>query len=292
MTTTIPISWFPSLTDPRPRNVTIDLGTQPGAFVTHVSDLPCAKRELPLWAPAMFAGNRRLKSEVASVSALVLDVDEGAGDIGTFSALIARGAPVHWTIHSSFSATPECWKWRAIAAVSRPMSPTEHGHVWRTMQLLLANVGITIDAQCKDPSRAYFVPWVPASGLYVTTEVPGEPLDVDAWATRGERPIAATSAHLSNFITGNGTAFERARAYVACVPGAISGAGGHAHTFKLALKLVRGFNLPENDAMQLMTDWNATCSPPWLPAELVRKVRQALEQGQMQAGAMLARGAA
>jgi hypothetical protein len=288
MTITIPVSWFSSRYDTRPRNVTINLGTQPGAFVREAPTERREKYTLPMWSPATFTGDRRLKSEVASVSALVIDVDEGAGNIAAFTASLAAAVPVHWTVHSSFSATPECWKWRAIATVSQPMTPAEHMQVWRAVRHLLARKsGISIDKACTDPSRAYFIPWVPPSGRYVTGEVPGEPLDVAAFAAFAEklarpavRVVRVAHATITNV-------FARAQAYVRGFPGAVAGQHGHAHTFNLAQRLVRGLQLSKQDSMDLLLEWNSTCSPPWHLRDLERKVDQAAEFGTMEPGCML-----
>jgi hypothetical protein len=72
---------------------------------------------------------------------------------------------------------------------------------------------------------------------------------------------------------------RRARAYVASVPPAVAGQGGDAHTFQLACKLVRGFALTENDAFDLLRDWNQTCVPPWTDRELDEKIAGASKYG-------------
>lgn len=71
------------------------------------------------------------------------------------------------------------------------------------------------------------------------------------------------------------TPFDRARAYVAKVPGAISGQSGHSATYDLARVLVHDFALPRDEAMRLLQDWNLTCSPPWSQRELEHKINQA-----------------
>ncbi|MFA6545537.1 MAG: toprim domain-containing protein [Limisphaerales bacterium] len=68
---------------------------------------------------------------------------------------------------------------------------------------------------------------------------------------------------------------ERARAYLACVPGAVSGAGGHKTTFYAACLLVQGFNLTTAEALPLLLDWNASCQPPWSEADLRHKLADA-----------------
>lgn len=68
---------------------------------------------------------------------------------------------------------------------------------------------------------------------------------------------------------------DRARAYIAKVPGAIEGQGGDKLTFSLACKLKELFNLTGNDALRIMLEWNPTCRPPWREQELARKIRSA-----------------
>jgi len=68
----------------------------------------------------------------------------------------------------------------------------------------------------------------------------------------------------------------RARAYVDKIPGAVSGASGHAQTFVVARALVSGFCLSEGDAMRLLLEYNARCSPPWPESELRHKVQSAI----------------
>ena len=71
------------------------------------------------------------------------------------------------------------------------------------------------------------------------------------------------------------TQVERARAYLACVPGATAGAGGHNATFHAAAILVNGFALSPGDGLPLMLEWNTTCQPPWTEAELRHKLADA-----------------
>jgi hypothetical protein len=72
---------------------------------------------------------------------------------------------------------------------------------------------------------------------------------------------------------------ERARKYLAAMPGAISGSGGHATTFKAACVLVRGFALEPDDALALLVEiHNPICSPPWSERELRHKIKQAYQR--------------
>lgn len=82
----------------------------------------------------------------------------------------------------------------------------------------------------------------------------------------------------------------RARAYLAKIPAAVSGAGGHNATFRAALLLVRGFALHEDAAVQLLVeDYNPRCDPPWSEKELRHKVRDAAKKGTPEVGYLLRR---
>ena len=82
----------------------------------------------------------------------------------------------------------------------------------------------------------------------------------------GHRPHHGDGAH------------DRALAYVAKIPRAVSGAGGHDQTFHVACVLVLGFDLSEDDAMGILREYNQRCEPPWSEAELAHKIRSAAEQ--------------
>ena len=68
---------------------------------------------------------------------------------------------------------------------------------------------------------------------------------------------------------------ERARKYVARIPGAVSGSSGHNTTFHVACRLVKGFDLSTDQALDVLTEWNATCDPPWSEHELQHKIESA-----------------
>ncbi len=69
---------------------------------------------------------------------------------------------------------------------------------------------------------------------------------------------------------------SRIRAYVSQMDPAIEGSGGHDATFKVALALVKGFDLSPEEALPFMEDFNGRCVPPWSGAELKHKLRSAV----------------
>lgn len=69
---------------------------------------------------------------------------------------------------------------------------------------------------------------------------------------------------------------RRARLYIARMPAAVSGEGGHQAAFKVALVLTKGFSLSEETALTLMVnDYNPRCVPPWSLGELRHKISSA-----------------
>lgn len=82
-------------------------------------------------------------------------------------------------------------------------------------------------------------------------------------------------------------AFERCRAYVARIDGAISGSGGHNQTFHVAQVASRGFGLSHSDTMAILREFNQRCQPPWTERELEHKAKQAADKGEMVRGSLL-----
>lgn len=84
------------------------------------------------------------------------------------------------------------------------------------------------------------------------------------------------------------TRLKRARAWLACVEGAVSESGGHNKTFYAACRLVQGFCLDIDTAYQLMQeDYNPRCQPPWSDEELAHKIVDAEKASVQNRGYML-----
>ena len=82
-------------------------------------------------------------------------------------------------------------------------------------------------------------------------------------------------------------AVERAKRYLSSVPPAIAGQHGDVHTFRVCCRLTRGFALDDDQALHVLTDWNARCQPPWSLAELLDKLRRAARYGREPVGGLL-----
>lgn len=71
------------------------------------------------------------------------------------------------------------------------------------------------------------------------------------------------------------TIHERALAYIGSIH-SISGSNGSDSCLKAAIALIKGFGLPEDEALELLQIWNATnASPPWPIADLKHKIADA-----------------
>ena len=81
------------------------------------------------------------------------------------------------------------------------------------------------------------------------------------------------------------TALESARAYLDKLPAAVSGTGGHKATLTAACWCVR-FGLSDTDAMALLREYSARCTPPWTEKELAHKLAAAHRKTTTQARAL------
>lgn len=82
-------------------------------------------------------------------------------------------------------------------------------------------------------------------------------------------------------------AWSRAKAYMANWEPAVAGQGGDTATFANACALVRGFELSDQEAMDLLLGWNQMCRPPWTENELWAKVLSARSYGRKPFGYLL-----
>jgi len=75
-------------------------------------------------------------------------------------------------------------------------------------------------------------------------------------------------------------AVKRALLYIAKMPGAVSGQGGHAATLTAANALVNGFCLSVPVALDILEQvYNPRCDPPWTEKELRHKCNEAVKLG-------------
>ncbi len=79
----------------------------------------------------------------------------------------------------------------------------------------------------------------------------------------------------------------RARHYLNAIPPAIAGQHGDDVTFRVCCRLVRGFAMEDEAALEVLRDWNACCVPPWSDVELRSKLLSARRYGREPIGGLL-----
>jgi putative DNA primase/helicase len=110
-----------------------------------------------------------------------------------------------------------------------------------------------------------------------------EPGDFLALIPPETPPAAALNGQTTNAVS----VLERARRYVAKMPSAVSGQGGHPATWAVAQVLLRGFALSVDEARPLMGEYNARCQPPWSEKELEHKLTDADQKSRLPRGYLL-----
>ena len=109
------------------------------------------------------------------------------------------------------------------------------------------------------------------NALCTVVELNDERHDIESIIMRFPEPAAEAPTTKP---TSDDNRIERARRYVAKMPAAVSGQGGHNATFHVACVLFR-FGLDDTDARRLLTEYSARCQPPWSARELDHKIESA-----------------
>lgn len=253
-----------------------------------------------------YRGNHRHLDNVEAVYAVGLDLDH-LDAISAFVDRPAKGEVIEapdWDqlrkrfaatsafVHTTWSSTLSCPRLRVFLRLSRPVTGDEYRRVYKAIATTCERGGLVVDRQASDPSRFWYLPSTSAAASFVFWTCDGPPIDVEA-ALRSVPAPAPPSPPKPRPPTPDGapSPLERASKYLAkCAP-AIQGSDGSTTTLLAAMRLVKGFCLTEEEAYSLLaTEYNPRCKPPWSERDLRRKVRQAIERGQMREGALLDAG--
>lgn len=211
------------------------------------------------------------------------------------SYLVARGWPCPILIDSGNG-------WHLIVRVDLPANDDGLAHRFLKVIAQRFNDGdAEIDVKVANPSRITKLPGTVArKGPHShdrphrraeLVEVPDEInivsrelLEALAAELIDELPTVTTHATSG---TASANTIERARAYLAKIPPAVSGQHGHDATFNTACKIVRGFDLDDATAFMLLWEWNLTCDPPWTERDIRRKISEARNKGREPLGYLL-----
>jgi hypothetical protein len=244
-------------------------------------------------------GTTRGKNNVEVVSGFVMDLDNVDG--GAVDRVVERLASVNaravaWTTWGSgWNKKPSGWR------IVVPFAVDVAADDWPALWLLLTerlSCGLN-DTQTKDASRLNLIPRAPRvvpdgnGGMRPNEpirfrDLPGVLFDPTPFVVEARKANAKAAPKdetdlgfdLGSIDIGGSDRprpdrVERARLYLERAGVAVSGEQGHAMTMRVVGSVVRGFDLNDSDAVAALQGWNARCRPPWSPAELQRKVREA-----------------
>jgi len=127
-----------------------------------------------LWSPVCYSqGSTRGIKGVESVHALILDFDTGL-DYEQF-ADDWREKGLEFVIHTTYSHSHGCPKWRAVFPLAYPVPSSDWPSVYKALSLAIGH-GMA-DPSCKDASRIYYLPSHPPSGVGDSIVNNGKPID-------------------------------------------------------------------------------------------------------------------
>lgn len=260
--------WLPESWD----EVFAALTPDPGPFL--------GKWEHPGWSPAKFRPVLRHGEHVESVSALCWDYDHGE----TIDAVVRRLEPMAGGfLHTSRSHTAEEHRFRVVLPLTRPVSPFEYVALW----VRVADAAGNVDEAPKDGSRFWYWPGS-SGGPFETRRWQGEWLNPDEWLRKPDPRETTRQPYVPPATQNEARIEERARKYIARMPESISGQGGHAACWAVAVVLARGFALSADRTVSIMReDFNPRCVPPWSDKELNHKAKGAVKSERLRLGWLL-----
>ena len=225
-------------------------------------------------------GRSRAREAVAHVRHLFLEEDlDGPGLLATLSTRPDLPPP-SYVLHSSPGRLHVLWRVRDIA-------PSKVEQLQKELaRELLTDRAATSCTQTtrlpgffnhkRQPSVRVGIEYLHWRDVFVARDLPA----VGAGTTpssmpKAWRPLPATRS------------VERARAFLQCVDPAVAGQRGDLRTFRVCCRIVRGFDLSDDEAVRALSEWNARCEPPWSERELRQKIANARRYGREPQGGLL-----
>ena len=224
-------------------------------------------------------GRSRAREAVAHVRHLFLEEDlDGPG---LLAALSTRPdlPPPSYVLHSSPGRLHVLWRVRDFA-------PSQIEQLQKQLALELStDRAATSCAQTtrlpgllnhkRQPSVRIGIEYLRWRDVLIASDLPD---------SAGPRPANVPRVHRLPHAADR---VERARAFLRHVDPAIAGQQGDLRTFRVCCRIVRGFDLSDEEAMSALGDWNARCVPPWSEHELSQKFTNARRYGREPQGGLL-----
>jgi hypothetical protein len=225
-------------------------------------------------------GRSRAREAVAHVRHLFLEEDlDGPGLLATLSTRPDLPPP-SYVLHSSPGRLHVLWRVRDIA-------PSKVEQLQKELaRELLTDRAATSCTQTtrlpgffnhkRQPSVRVGIEYLHSQDVFVARDLPAVGAGTTPSSmTKARRPLPATRS------------VERARAFLQCVDPAVAGQQGDLRTFRVCCRIVRGFDLSDDEAVRALSEWNARCEPPWTERELRQKVMNARRYGREPQGGLL-----
>jgi hypothetical protein len=225
-------------------------------------------------------GRSRAREAVAYVRHLFLEEDlDGPGLLATLSTRPDLPPP-SYVLHSSPGRLHVLWRVREIAPSRVEQLQKELARELLTDRAATSCTQTTrlpgLFNHKRQPSVRVGIEYLHWRDVFVARDLPAVgPGTNPSSITKARRPLPATRS------------VERARAFLQCVDPAVAGQQGDLRTFRVCCRIVRGFDLSEDEAVRALSEWNARCEPPWSERELRQKVTNARKYGREPQGGLL-----
>ncbi|MEQ1912288.1 MAG: DNA-primase RepB domain-containing protein [Vicinamibacterales bacterium] len=225
-------------------------------------------------------GRSRAREAVAQVRHLFLEEDlDGPGLLATLSTRPDLPPP-SYVLHSSPGRLHVLWRVRDIAPSRVEQLQKELARELLTDRAATSCTQATrlpgLFNHKRQPSVRVGIEYLHWRDVFVARDLPAVSAGTTPSSmTKARRPCPATRL------------VERARAFLQCVDPAVAGQQGDLRTFRVCCRIVRGFDLSDDEAVRALSEWNARCEPPWSERELRQKVMNARRYGREPQGGLL-----
>ena len=158
-----------------------------------------SKDAAPLWSPVtLLPGTMaRRSSSIATVTALVVDIDHGE----TWDDTLARMAGLSWWAYTTHSHTDEAHRFRIVFPLARPVPAEQWKRAWSAT---IDALGIQADKACSDPARIYYTPTHAPGAPWEMLDQSGELIDMLEILATVPTPAPTPTAPRRQKPAGNG----------------------------------------------------------------------------------------
>jgi hypothetical protein len=231
---------------------------------------------------AIRPGRSRTRESIAAVRHVFLEVDADGEDL--LASLNTRPdlPPPSYVLHSSPGRLHVFWRARGfhcreLELLQKRLARELHTDSAATSCAQTTRLPGFVNHKHEKPWLV-FVEYLHPETSFAPVDFPDiRPPSRERRSPRAERGSADLNCDPMN----------RARRFLRAIEPAVAGKHGDLCTFRVCCRVVRGFDLTDEEAMSVLREWNARCAPPWSERELLEKVRNARRYGREPFGALI-----